>query len=243
MYKPWDRLCRVMVCYKSDGDVKPTITEDMRASAEVSAAQWNDYQTRFAPFEQKFMDDVTRDSGNTLNTIKGQVNADLQQKVAASGGPTAGFDPSRGDGMSVTAVGKGLSAGFNAAQKGVGDQQVQNLNTVVGMGRGQAVEAVGGLSDLAVSSGQTALTRSISDATESMNERGARMQLAGQALGTAGAIGMNYAQPASTALTNTVTANANNTVANGGNSLMATNNALRPAAYNGLSLSPGRLQY
>jgi hypothetical protein len=54
---------------------------------------------------------------------------------------------------------------------------------------------------------------------------------------------MNYAQPASTALTNTVTANANNTVANGGNSLMATNNALRPAAYNGLSLSPGRLQY
>lgn len=179
------------------GSVERIITDDMRASAEVSAAQWNDYQTRFAPFEQKFMDDVTRDQAGTLNKIQGQTNADLQQKVAASSGPQAGFDPSRGSTVSASAVAKGLSAGFTEAQKGVNDQQAQNLATVVGMGRGQAVDAVGTMSDLAASSGQAALTRSIADATESMNERGATMSLIGSGLGAAGAIGNNYMQTGS----------------------------------------------
>lgn len=193
MFKPWDRIARVQVHYKdTGGGVERVITDDMRASAEVSAGQWNDYQTRFAPFEQKFMDDVTRDQGATLNKIQGQTNADLQQQIAKSSTPAAGVDPSRGPAISTAAVAKGLSTGFTEAQAGVGNQQAQNLETVVGMGRGQAVDAVGTMSDLAASSGQAALTRTIADASDSMNERGAIMQLAGQGLGVAGALGKNF---------------------------------------------------
>lgn len=189
-----DRIMQRCVAHKGSSEVKREITDDMRASAEVSAAQWNDYQTRFAPFEQKFMDDVTRDTGNTLDSVQGRTNADVQQKMATQSSPQAGLDPSRGSTLSTSATGKGLAAGFVAGQKGVEDMQTQNLATVVGMGRGQAVDAVGTMSDLAVSSGQTALNRQISDATESMNERGATMQLIGQGLGAAGAVGSNYMQ-------------------------------------------------
>ncbi|MGL4678616.1 MAG: hypothetical protein ACRCWC_04450, partial [Plesiomonas shigelloides] len=157
---------RAVCCKSSGGGVERIITDDMRASAEVSASQWNDYQTRFAPFEQKFMNDVTRGAENTTDKIQGQVNADVQQKIAAKSGPQAGFDPSRGSAISTSAIGKGLAAGNVQAQKAVTDQQAQHLSTVVGMGRGQAVEAVGTMSDLAESSGKAALTRSIADATE-----------------------------------------------------------------------------
>lgn len=230
---------------KSGERVERTITEDMRASAEVSAAQWNDYQQRYAPFEQKFANDVLRDSGLVERKVQGQVNADLQQKMATRQGPQAGLDPSRGQAVSSSALGRGLATGQVAAQIGAGNQQVANLSTVVGMGRGQAVDAVGTMSDLAVSSGQAALTRNIADANESMNERGAWMQLAGQAMGAAGAYGMNMGQQgtAATALGNKVATNANQAVASGGNSLLSTtpstgpaiqasNYSLLPAGYN-----------
>ena len=178
----------------SGGSVDRIITDDMRASAEVSAEQWNDYQDRFAPFEGKFMDDVLRDTTDTKNKIQGQTNADMMQAVASKTGPTAGFDPSRGSAVSTSAIGKGLSTGMTQAQAVVGNQQVNNLNTVIGMGRGQAIDAVGTMRDMASVSGEVALKRAETDAVSSMNERGATMSLIGSGLGAAGAIGNNYMQ-------------------------------------------------
>lgn len=223
-----DRIMQRCVCYKSGGDVKPIITEDMRASAEVSSAQWNDYQIRFAPFEQRFMDDVTRDTGTTSKAIQGQVNADLQQKMASKTGPVAGHDPSRGGALPTTSIAKGLSAGQTQALAAVENQKAQNLNTVVGLGRGQAVDAVSGMSDLAVSSGQTALSRAVSDATDSMNERGATMQLIGQGLGVAGAAGSSYFSGANAASNNVINNTAN-----------TAEGALRGNGYDALALRAG----
>lgn len=193
-----ERCMTGSVCFKGDsGSVDRIITDDMRASAEVSAAQWNDYQDRFAPFEQKFMDDVLRDTKDTQNKIQGQTNADVMQAMASKTGPVAGFDPSRGSTVSTSAIAKGLSTGMTQAQAAVGNQQVNNMNTVIGMGRGQAIDSVGTMSDLASVSGDVALKRAEADATSSMNERGANMSMIGAGLGAASAIGNNYMQTGS----------------------------------------------
>jgi len=55
------------------GSSKPIITEDMRAAAEVATSQWNDYQTRLRPFEDKFAADMTRDPSTQQAALRSKV--------------------------------------------------------------------------------------------------------------------------------------------------------------------------
>lgn len=189
----------------SGGGAERIITDDMKASAEVAAEQWNRYQDFYVPFEKEFMADVTKDPAQTESTLKGQVNADMMQAAAK----TAPVDPVRGmPALSSGAMTKGLSKGFGTARTAAVDQQQQGLNTAIAMGRGQAVQAMTTQQQLAEQSGQTALQESISSAQNDMASRGAMFKGIGMAAGLAGNLagGMMSSGPSSadiSAYTNT----------------------------------------
>lgn len=161
MYKPWDRTGRVHVHFKGDSS-GPTriITEDMKAAAEVATKQWNDYQTRFAPFENKFFKDITKDSSIGAQQVGGMTNADLAQKNAK-----AALDPTRVmPGVSkFAAQGSGMAAGALGAQNLAKKQQVEGLQTSVAMGRGQAIDSVKSMTDRAIQSSQIAQEKQRND--------------------------------------------------------------------------------
>ena len=179
-----ERIMGRAVCFAGGGGgAERIITDDMKASAEVAAEQWNRYQDFYVPFEKKFMDDVTRDPAQTEATLKGQVNADMMQAASK----VAPVDPVRGmPALSPSAMTKGLSKGFGTARTAAVNQQQTGLNTAIAMGRGQAVQAMTTQQQLAEQSGQTALQESINSAQNDMANRGAMFKGIGMAAGLAG---------------------------------------------------------
>lgn len=161
MYKPWDRTGRVHVNFKGGGG-GPTriITEDMKAAAEVATKQWNDYQTRFAPFENKFFEDITKDSSVVAGKVTGMTNADLAQKNAK-----AALNPNQimPGASKFAAQGSGMAAGALGAQNLAKKQQVEGLQTSVAMGRGQAIDSVKSMTDRAIQSSQIAQEKQRND--------------------------------------------------------------------------------
>ena len=184
-----DKIMHRAVCYKGAKQER-IITEDMRAAADVAVQQWNDYQTRFVPFENKFIADVTKDPMASEEAISGAANADVMQKLASNPSatnPNAAISPAK-----EASLGKALSTVGVDSRDAALDNKAEAMSTVVNMGRGERVEALNSQMGLAESSGNTALTNYKTDLEHSTNERGAIMQTAGRALGVAGAVGANY---------------------------------------------------
>lgn len=165
------------------GGNSPIITEDMRAAAEVAAKQWNDYKTRFVPFENKFIADVSRDPKETKAFSQGATNADIAQMT-----PAAALNPTRsGAGTTVDASARAGAAGQVEAAQGALNRTAQGLGTAVTMGRGQQVEALDSMMSQAETSGQVALKKQIADNAAKTSERGNYMKMAAGALnGAAG---------------------------------------------------------
>lgn len=179
---------RVHVCYKSSGGGGARIiTDDMRAAAEVATKQWNDYQSRFVPFEKKFIADmVGRDDTEKLQGI---VGADIAQKVRAPKDPRTAGLPSSG------AVDQAITGGLTDARAGALDRKAKGMDTVVAMGRGQQTEALNGLTEQAITSGQVASSRAATATRAATAERGQTFGLIGSGLGVVGAVGSNMNRP------------------------------------------------
>jgi hypothetical protein len=181
----FEGVARRSICYKGgSGEAKRVITEDQVAAAEVAAKQWNDYQTRYVPFENKFVEHMNKPVESKEKAVRGMVNADVQQSVSK----VAPVDPNRGmapTGTVPVAAAKAKAAGMVDATKGAVDAEAQGLGTVVALGRGQQVEALNGLTDQASASGQIANAKMLNDVQSSINERGRVMGNVGTALGMA----------------------------------------------------------
>lgn len=194
MYKPWDRIAQVMICRKSSGgSSKPIITEDMRAAAEVATEQWNDYQQRMAPFENKFKADMERDITPEQAKLRGAINADIAQKTTTAGAVPAGAQPGKTmmqSGLNSAIVGKAAAAGATDVTQGATNLQAQGLNTIVAMGRGQATEALQTQQQLAESSAQAALTKAKADQQTRFANEAMTANLIGQGVGAAGGVAM-----------------------------------------------------
>lgn len=161
------------------------ITDDMHAAAQVATEQWNDYQTRFAPFENKFIASSTKDPAVKTGAMQGMTNADIAQQV--------GKAPLAPDVMALQRAGQaGGSASGNAAATAAlaaRTGQVQGLQTSVAMGRGQAVEAVKGMTDMAIDSSNNAWIKEKAKIESDWNKNAATMNMAGSLVGAAAGIG------------------------------------------------------
>lgn len=161
------------------------ITDDMHAAAQVATEQWNDYQTRFAPFENKFIESATKDPAIKTSAMQGMTNADIAQqvgKVPMAPSPMALHRISQSGG---SATGNAQTNAALAAKTG----QVQGLQTSVAMGRGQAVDAVKGMTDTAIESSNNAWAKEKARAEADWNKSVATQNMVGSLVGTAVGVG------------------------------------------------------
>lgn len=147
----------VVLCKGGSNEVKETSQE--QTLAKISMEQWNEYQTRFRPFEDEWISNLRMDQGDTKN-FTGQTAAgvgaefDKIQGSAQKEVFNAGIDPSSGRYKAEmaglgdrrgTATGKAVSLTGQA----VDDQTYQGLQQAVAMGRGQSAEALRDMTSLA----------------------------------------------------------------------------------------------
>lgn len=171
----------------------PDDTEESKALAEVAAKRWNRYQQVFVPLENAYIKDVmdTRSRG-TYETVGAMASADYAGQFDAANHQLAdemvqqGVDPSSG-------VFMGNSAALRKAQAvkqagGVAAAKVDNtsrfydgLSSIIGMGQGQATEAIGGLQSVATRSTE----RAMRDASDAFSNASATRAGIGQIVGTA----------------------------------------------------------
>lgn len=179
------------------GSDAPKQTAEEAELGRIAIDQWNDYQVRFKPIEDQYINDVqvtdsdyshARSAGNTaVMQAFGQAEENLANNIFMNG-----LDPSSDsfvktmDGLSLD---RGLSAGASAneAELAVDNANIKGLQNVVAMGQGQSAEAQAGLSGIAGDATNDAINRS----RESFNNRSAGLQLVGTAAGIGTAHYMN----------------------------------------------------
>jgi len=174
------------------GNSKPVITEDMRAAAEVATSQWNDYQTRLRPFEEKFIADMTKSPTVQQDQLRGRLNADLAQQTLTAGSVPPGQQPGPAlmrSAKSQDAVGKAAASGYGEVTQGELDRSAQGMSNVVALGRGQAAQAMQTQQQLAESSADTALTKARSDQQSRFAKEAMTANLIGSGVGAATAVG------------------------------------------------------
>lgn len=180
-----DRILARAVCFKGGGGgAQRIITEDQVAAAEVAAKQWNDYQTRYVPFEKKFIEQQGQPVEGKQATGRGMVNADLQQNIAKVPPINPNLGMAYTGSVPITSA-KARAGGMADVSQGAVDGQTQGLSTVVALGRGQQVEALQGISEQAATSGQIANAKMLNDVESGINERGRIMGNVGSAVGMA----------------------------------------------------------
>lgn len=177
------------------GDVEgPKQTAEEKMLGELSIERWNDYQTRFRPIEDQYINDVQMTESDYAQA-RGQANTSVQQNFGEAEEKLktslmmSGVDPSSNtfvDAVDDMALDRGLSSGAskNEANNAVDEMHIKGLQNVVAMGQGQATESIKGMSDIAFDATRDSINR----AQSSFDDKSAGRQLAGQAigLGTAG---------------------------------------------------------
>lgn len=168
-------------------------TPEEIALAEIAMERWNDYKQRFIPVENQAISDVMGESETSSEFGPGMANIASQSQFSqlepavASGLVRRGARPGSGafeGGM----IGLGLDRTASSAQgqaNALGlqrTQNLQNMQTLINMGQGQATGALSGLGDAASFANQQAIL----DARASAAARNA----IGSAIGTGA--GMYY---------------------------------------------------
>jgi|GEM_PF-5787184 len=164
------------------GEQEVKETADQMANAQVAVQRWNDAQTRLKPMIGKFADDVTRDPSLMSEKMAGAVNADVAQATEG-----AKIDPTSGGrtGLREAAkLGTTFAKGATTASQGANDQQVAGLQAMSNLGRGQAVTAELGYSNLA----RNSVGKAISDAVAEEDTRNAVAGTIGNVVGTVGGL-------------------------------------------------------
>jgi hypothetical protein len=196
----FERIMSRAVCFKAGGggSNQPIITDDMKEQARVSADEWNRYVKDHLPaVEQYVAKKTTEDVGLTESKLRGTMNADMAQRTAGTDKVPAGVDPSRSlmaQGLNMQIAGKAASGGMVDVTQGAQDRKVAEMGQLVAAGRGQKVEALGGLNQLAASSSDVALIKAKSDQYARFAEEAATANLVGAGLNAATSAGMYGAQ-------------------------------------------------
>lgn len=178
-----------------DNEVKETRAEQQQS--RIAIERWNDYQTRFAPLENRLMAEV-RTSPGEMDQAQGYANAASEQQFAGARDDlrdnlfAGGLNPSSGgyaSRMTGLAADEALSTGMNEAGIGqaMADQEAYGLQGIVDLGRGNSSTAFQQYGESASSANQQA----ISDARNALQERLAMQNTLGQAAGAATAYGLN----------------------------------------------------
>ncbi|WP_136810004.1 hypothetical protein [Desulfosediminicola flagellatus] len=189
---------------KGSGKVEETAQE--KELAKISQEQWNEYETRFKPFEDEWIKNTEMDAGDQAK-MAGQVNTgvgavfDNQQREVTSQNFSAGMDPSSGRfkaAISGLSNRKGTAAAKakTDASQAVDDQTYLRLQGAVAMGRGQSTGAMRDMTTLA----GDATNKAIADAQSEQDTRSS----IGSSLSSAAGMGLagwkNSKRPQSTNL-------------------------------------------
>lgn len=182
------------------GSDDPKQTPEERELGRIAIERWNDYQTRFRPVENDYIEDVRRTDSDYAQA-RGQATSAVQQAFdpmedqLRSNLFYTGVSPESTqflEAMSGMDEDRALSigTGVNEAETAVSNQHVAGLQGVVAMGQGQSAEALGGMGQVA----GDATTEAVNRAYRSFDNRQAGLHLAGTVAGA----GANYAMNAPT---------------------------------------------
>lgn len=124
-------------------------TEYEKAVAAIAKDKWKNYKQRFIPFENKFIADISKDTGAMKQRVAGKVNADVYQNIApklTKVDPTTGKTKTVREAMDVS--GKAATASALATM-GVDDNQAKLLQAAVDVGQSQSHDVTVNYSNLA----------------------------------------------------------------------------------------------
>lgn len=164
-------------------------TPEERELGLIATERWNDYQRRFVPVENEYIQSVQK-TDSDFSEARGQTASAVQQSFAPAEDGLAdnlfaqGITPDSGK---FTAASEGLGrdrglsmgTGLNETDVAVDNQHFQGLQNVVQMGQGQAADAVTGMGNVAADATRDSIAR----ANTSYQNRQAGLHLAGTVAG------------------------------------------------------------
>ncbi|MDF0750274.1 hypothetical protein NLU14_08530 [Marinobacter sp. 71-i] len=184
------------------GSDKPEQTEEEKELGRIAVERWNDYQTRFVPIENQFIEAV-QTSDSDFESARGSANASVQQAfgdaednltdtLTANGiTPDSGRFRAAMDGIGEDRS-LSLGTGLNETEMAVDNRGLKGLQSVVQMGQGQATDSISGMGTVAADATRDSIDR----ANRSFENRQAGLHLAGTVAGAGtqamtGAPGLN----------------------------------------------------
>ncbi|MDN5937292.1 MAG: hypothetical protein L0H83_01385 [Salinisphaera sp.] len=180
------------------GSVELPETAEERQLSKIAVEQWNDYQRRFAPLENRLIGEVRTTPGERDQAL-GYANAATSQAFDANEEAlrgrlfAGGSGPSSGrfsDTMFDAAADEVLSGALNSVDvnQAMSDREVYGLQSAAALGRGQPELATG----LFANAANQAQNQAYSDARNSLIDNLSTQS----ALGTLAGAGAAYAFPA-----------------------------------------------
>lgn len=175
----------------SSGDNDVEQTPEEKALGEIAVNRWNDYQRRFVPVENEYIEAVQK-TDSDFSDARSRTTAAVQQSFAPAEVDlrdnlfAQGVSPDSGKGVTaMNALGqdRGLSmgTGLNETDVAVDNQHLRGLQNVVQMGQGQAADSLSGMGQAAADATQDSIDR----ANRSYQNRQAGLHLAGNIAGAA----------------------------------------------------------
>lgn len=180
------------------GGDKPEQSPEEKELGRIAIERWNDYQTRFVPVENEYIEAVQRTdsdfedargaAGSAVQQSFNRAEEDLSNNLFA-----AGLAPDSGafiDAMEGIGEDRALSlgTGINEAEQAVDNQHLQGLQTVVQMGQGQAADSLAGMGNVAADATRDSIER----AERSFENRQAGLHLVGNVAGAGAAAYTNH---------------------------------------------------
>lgn len=171
------------------GPDDPEQTPEERALGEIAVKRWNDYQERFVPVENEYIEAVQK-TDSDFSEARSRTASAVQQNFAPAEDDlrdnlfAQGLSPDSGKAVTMMnrfGQDRGLSmgTGLNETDVAVDNQHIQGLQNVVQMGQGQAAESLGGMGRVAADATQDSIDRS----NRSFQNRQAGLHLAGNVAG------------------------------------------------------------
>ncbi len=136
----------------SSSSKKTEVTDEERALAQVGAAKWNDYQSRFVPLENNTMEQIQA-TPEKADKVAGVANADVWQQAKAPSTSTN----LRGLVAAYDRQGQILSNAVPKAAGSVNDTQMQGMLKMAAYGRGLSDQASMGLYKAGVNATQAVI--------------------------------------------------------------------------------------
>lgn len=182
------------------GDNKIEETPEQKALAEVAMSRWQDYQTLFRPYEDKFMRRVDNlnteqkfsQAGNMASAaVGGEFSNAINQSAMRLG--AAGINPQSGlfqqELIKLEQQKARVKADtVNQAQVAQQDRYTSGLENIVAMGQGQATSAMSGMGDIASNANRYASNEAQNQYRNNMDNQ----QAIGGVIGAGTRYGLNY---------------------------------------------------